>query len=81
MAAKELKAEIELASIIMNAIRIYPELDYISGVIVRRMDRHGPTSANWDATFEIASGKAPSPIPQPLAYKVVEAVQLVFDLA
>jgi hypothetical protein len=77
MASKEKKTATELAALIMNEFRQYPEFNDIVDITISP-SQQGP--ANWTASFTIAASRS-GPWPAfPEADKLIRLFQDDFDL-
>lgn len=74
-----------LAVIVMGEIGLHDELKKeITGVTIRKTERHNPKAPNWEAVFETVGYSSdgrpiPMPVPHPLAYEIVSKLQSQFD--
>jgi hypothetical protein len=77
MASKEKKTAAELAALIMNEFRQYPQLNDIVNVTISPSDQD---PANWTASYDVqASRSGPWPV-FPEANELIRLFQGDFDL-
>jgi hypothetical protein len=76
MTTKETKSSIELANMLMDEIRKYPECSQIISVVIRQ-NRRKICSCNWYAEWILPNKQ----LKFPLALKITKQFQSQFDLS